>query len=114
MYTFTYTTIAVPMGLATARWGGRTLLAALGIIAVGVIVFAFGSSFGWLLVGRFLQGSGTACTMPVATALIAQAVAPESRGRALGIFGAGFGLGTVVGFLSLRAVQDAGGYRLVS
>jgi MFS family permease len=113
MYTFTYTAMAVPMGLATAKWGGRTLLVSLGIVAVGVLVFVLGSSFGWFLVGRFLQGTGTACTMPVATALISQALVPEKQGRAFGIFGAGFGAGTVAGFLVLRGVQEAGGYRAV-
>lgn len=113
MYTFTYTAVAVPMGLATAKWGGRTLLVSLGIIALGTLVFALSSSFGWFMVARFLQGSGAACSMPVATALISQALAPEKRDRGFGIFGAGFGLGTVVGFLVLRGVQQAGGYEAV-
>jgi len=113
IYTFTYCALAVPMGMAAARWGGRTVMAAIGLIVVGLVLFAVSSSFGWFMAARFLQGCGAACAMPVGTAIIVRAIVPERRDRALGIFGAGLGFGTVVGFVSLRFAQEVGGYRAV-
>ena len=43
------------------------------------------------MVARFLQGLGAGAGVPVGTTLIAQAITPSGRSRALGFFGAGDG-----------------------
>jgi predicted MFS family arabinose efflux permease len=104
---------AIPMGLGTARWGGRVLFAAAALFLLGSLVFAAADSYGWFLVGRFIQGLGAGAGMPVGTALVTRFVAPAARHRAFGLFGAGTGVGTTVSLLILPSFVDAGGYRAV-
>jgi predicted MFS family arabinose efflux permease len=104
---------AIPLGLATARWGGRTLFFAAALFLAGSLVFAAADSYPWFLVGRFIQGLGAGAGMPVGTALITRLVLPSFRHRAFGLFGAGTGLGAVVTLLVTPSVAAAGGYRAV-
>jgi predicted MFS family arabinose efflux permease len=112
-YALAVSLTAIPMGVATGRWGGRTVAVAAAFFIVGSVMFAAGSSFGWFLAGRFLQGIGAGAGIPVGTTLIARAVAPERRARALGIFGAGMGVGIIGSLLILPSVQRVGGFRVV-
>ena len=104
---------SIPMGLATARWGGRTLVVAAALFLAGSLVFAAADSYAWFLVGRFIQGLGAGAGMPVGTALITHLVTPRSRHRAFGLFGAGTGLGTVGTLLVMPSIASVGGYRAV-
>ena len=92
---------SIPMGLATARWGGRTLVAAAALFLAGSLVLAVAGSYEWLLAGRFIQGMGAGAGMPVGTALIMRLISPAWRHRAFGLFGAGTGVGTVATLLIL-------------
>lgn len=102
---------AIPMGLATARWGGLTIFAAAALFTAGSLLFAASDSYAWFLVARFVQGLGAGAGMPVGTALITRFVASKARHRAFGLFGAGTGLGTTVSLLILPGIVSAGGYR---
>ena len=104
---------AIPMGLAAARWGGRTLILGACLLAVGSILFAFSSSYPWFVAGRFLQGVGGATVIPVSNPLLAQSISPRFHARCLGVFGLGHGLGVVAALLILPSVDKAGGYRAV-
>jgi predicted MFS family arabinose efflux permease len=104
---------AVPMGVAAGRRGGRTVAVATVCFAAGSIMFAAGSSFGWFLAGRFLQGIGAGAAIPVGTTLIAHVVVPGRRPRAFGVFGAGMGVGIIGSLLILPTIQRSGGYRVV-
>ena len=105
--------VAIPMGLASARWGGPTLFAAAALLVSGSLVLAAAGSYEWLLIGRFIQGLGAGSGIPVGTALITRFVTPAWRHRAFGLFGAGTGVGTVLTLLILPSVATAGGYRAV-
>lgn len=105
--------VAIPMGLASARWGGATLFAAAALFAAGSLVLAAAGSYEGLLIGRFIQGLGAGAGIPVGTALITRFVAPAWRHRAFGLFGAGTGVGTVLALLVMPSVAAAGGYRAV-
>ncbi len=102
---------AIPAGLAAGRLGGRVMIFACGLFVAGSIVFALSSSFGWLLVGRALQGLGAGVTVPACSVVLANALPPEKRGRAWGIFGAGHGLGVMAALLVMPSVAAATGYR---
>ena len=112
-YSLAVSLTAIPMGLAAQRWGGRVMLVAVAVFALGSLVFAFGSSFEWFMVGRFLQGIGAGAGVPVGTTLIAHAITPSLRSRALGYFGAGMGAGMIGSLLILPSIQRAGGFRAV-
>lgn len=102
---------AIPMGLATARWGGRVVILALGLYVAGTVIFAAGGSYGWFLTGRFIQGFGIGASVPAATALITRFVAPKARPAAFGLFGAGTGLGTTGSLLVMPSIARAWGYQ---
>ena len=101
----------IPMGLAAARWGGRTVVVGAGVLVLGSIMFALSSSYPLFLVARFLQGVGGATVLPVANPLMAQSISSRFHARCMGVFGSGWGLGVVLGLLILPSVDKAGGYR---
>ncbi len=111
IFMVTFAIGAIPMGLAGARWGGRTLLVGAGVYAAGSVLFAFSASYPWFLVARFLQGAGGSTVIPVSNPLMAQTIGPRYHARALGIFGTGHGLGVVAALLILPSIHEAGGYR---
>ncbi len=67
------------------------------LFAFGSAVVAFAPTFGVLLAGRALQAIGAGGIFPVASAVIGDTFPAESRGRALGIIGAVFGLAFLIG-----------------
>jgi MFS family permease len=111
IFMLAFAVCAIPMGLAAARWGGRTLIASTLVFAAGSLVFAFSGSYGWFLAGRFIQGIGGAAIIPVSNHLMAHTIAPRRQARTLGIFGTGQGLGVVAALLIMPSVISAGGYR---
>lgn len=112
-FTLAVSLAAIPMGLASSRWGGRTLFLAAGLFIAGSLILVAADSYAWLLAGRFVQGLGVGASIPVGTALITTYVAPAWRHRAFGLFGAGTGVGTVFTLLVMPGLAQAGGYRMV-
>jgi multidrug resistance protein len=77
---------------------GRRPVILLGLTgsALSYLVFAYAHSFSALLLSRILAGSMGA-TVNVAQAYLADVTPPERRSSAMGLIGAAFGLGFVVG-----------------
>ena len=89
------------------RRGRRAVFSqSLALFAAGSLVVAVAPRFDVLLVGRAIQAFGAGGIFPVASALIADTVPVERRGRMLGLMGAVFGLafllGPLLGGLLLR------------
>jgi predicted MFS family arabinose efflux permease len=84
-------------GRLSDRWGRRPLLLG-SIFMTGVAFLGYGlaPSFGWLLASRVFAGFATA-NIAIAQAYIADVTAPEERARGMGLIGAAFGLGFVLG-----------------
>lgn len=86
------------LGRLSDRMGRRFVyLLSLGGFAVGSLAVVLAPSLPALIGARALQGLGSGGIFPVASAVIGDAVAPEKRGRALGMLGATFGLAFLVG-----------------
>jgi DHA1 family tetracycline resistance protein-like MFS transporter len=85
------------LGRLSDRFGRKPvlLISILGT-AIGFVVLALASSLPVLFFGRLLDGI-TGGNINVAQAYIADVTEPKDRGRALGLIGAAFGLGFVVG-----------------
>jgi len=80
------------------RFGGRRVFAAsVATLATGSLLVALAPSFGFLLFGRAVQAFGAGGIFPVASAVIAEAIPLEMRGRALGTIGAVFGIAFLLG-----------------
>src|SRR5512133_865022 len=81
--------------------------------AIGYLMLALTSRFEWMLAARVLDGI-TGGNISVAQAAMADTSRPEERSKALGMIGAAFGLGFVLGpFLGGVRAQSAQGRALL-
>jgi MFS family permease len=87
VFNATYTLAAWPAGNLSDRVSRHTV-AALGYLVFGVVYFAFarGSSVRLIWGAMAFYGLFYALTAPVLKALVVETVAPEVRGRALGVY----------------------------
>jgi DHA1 family tetracycline resistance protein-like MFS transporter len=85
------------VGAASDRFGRRpiVLLSNLGL-GLDYLLMALAPNLGWLFVGRVISGI-TAASFSTATAYVADVSPPEKRAAHLGLIGAAFGLGFIVG-----------------
>ncbi len=84
-------------GQLSDRFGRRPLLlVSIAMSAVAFTGYAVAPSFGWLLASRAFAGAATA-NIPIAQAYVADVTPPEGRARGMGLIGAAFGLGFVLG-----------------
>lgn len=67
-----------------------------GGILAGCAAWLFRNPFGWVLLGRILQGIGASGTAPIAMAMVGDLFSGSARSQALGINEAGNALGKVV------------------
>jgi MFS transporter, DHA1 family, tetracycline resistance protein len=85
------------LGRLSDRFGRKpVLLVSIAGTLVGFIVLATAQSLAILFVSRFVDGI-TGGNISVAQAYITDVTKPEDRGRALGLIGAAFGLGFILG-----------------
>jgi DHA1 family tetracycline resistance protein-like MFS transporter len=84
-------------GRLSDRFGRRPLLLlSIAMTAASFVWYALAPSFAWLLASRLFAGFATA-NIAIAQAYIADVTPPEGRARGMGIIGAAFGLGFVLG-----------------
>jgi DHA1 family tetracycline resistance protein-like MFS transporter len=84
-------------GRLSDRIGRRpVLLISLTASLCGYSLFAFARSFGVLLLSRIVAGIGGA-NIGTAQAYIADSTTPENRARGMGLIGAAFGMGFILG-----------------
>ncbi len=84
-------------GRLSDRFGRRPLLLlSIAMTAVGFVGYALAPDFRWLLASRLFAGAATA-NIAIAQAYIADVTPPEGRAKGMGLIGAAFGLGFVLG-----------------
>jgi predicted MFS family arabinose efflux permease len=87
----------VALGRLSDRFGRRPiLLAAIAIGTAGYLTFAAAHAYWLLLLARMVSGFA-AGNLSVAQAYIADVTSPAERSRGMGLVGAAFGLGFIVG-----------------
>lgn len=98
VYSITYVGSTVLAGPAGDRFGHRRLFT-FGLVAFGVasVLAAASQTFWFFLVARAIQGAGAGAVYPNAQAEGIRQFPLERRGVALGIFGAAFGLASIIG-----------------
>jgi len=85
-YALTQALFQVPFGTMSDKIGRKpTILFGLLVFLVGSIICAYSENIYMLMLGRFLQGAGAIGS--VVTAMIADLVEEESRGKAMAIMG---------------------------
>jgi MFS family permease len=108
-----YGVAGILSGIGAARWGGRLLGVSCGCFAVGSLIFGLSSGIAGFLVGRAIQGIGGGMVIATCSPVMAHALPPERLGRAWGILGSGWGLGSMVALLVMPSIERVGGYRTV-
>ncbi len=84
-------------GRLSDRVGRRpVLLISIFMTAVAFLAYALAGSFPVLLASRLFAGAATA-NLAIAQAYVADVTAPEDRARGMGVLGAAFGMGFVLG-----------------
>lgn len=113
-YTVAYVASTVLSGAAGDRHGRRRIFLA-GVAAFGVAsaVAALSHSFAVFLIARLIQGAGAGAVYPNAQAEGIRFFPPERRGTALGIFGAVFGLASIIGPFAGGALAQAFGWQSI-
>jgi EmrB/QacA subfamily drug resistance transporter len=92
-------TAAVPIFGKLADLYGRRLiyLIGMGFFLIGSVLCGFSHNMTELIVFRAIQGVGAGALMPIAMTIIGDIFPPDRRGKMQGIFGAVFGLSSVIG-----------------
>ncbi|MFT3913623.1 MAG: MFS transporter [Anaeromyxobacteraceae bacterium] len=84
-------------GRLSDRIGRRPLLlASIAMTSVAFFAYALAPTFGWLLASRLFAGAATA-NLGIAQAYVADVTRPEDRAKGMGLIGAAFGMGFVLG-----------------
>src|SRR6187399_1503148 len=96
-YAFTQFLCAPLIGNLSDRFGRRPiLLCSLLGFGIDYIFLALAPSYGWLFVGRIIAGF-TGASFTTAAAYIADISTNETRAKNVGMIGAAFGLGFIIG-----------------
>ncbi|KKC39667.1 DSBA oxidoreductase [Devosia epidermidihirudinis] len=97
-YLLSSTVVAPIYGKLGDLYGRKIVLqTAIVIFLIGSTLSAFASSMTFLIIARTVQGLGGGGLMVVAMTVVADVIPPRQRGKVQGIFGAVFGVATVVG-----------------
>ncbi|WP_067658023.1 MFS transporter [Nocardia harenae] len=114
-YTVTFASLLITAGALADRFGRRR------VFQIGLVVFAVASlacavapGVELLVVARVLQGVGASMLPPVALAIVVAAMPdPRERARAIGVWGAMFGLSMAAGPVTGGALIALFGWRSV-
>ncbi len=121
LYTWAFTaylltaTISGPIyGKLSDLFGRRpVLLFAVGIFMLGSLLSGLSSAMWQLVAFRALQGLGAGAIFPIALAVIGDLFPPEERGKYQGLFGAVFGLSSIIGPAIGGVITDTIGWQWV-
>jgi MFS transporter, DHA2 family, methylenomycin A resistance protein len=104
----------VPAGRLGDMLGEREVMVAGLVVFAGAAVMVAAADAAWMaILGRFLQGLGSAFLMPATMAALRVAYPPERQGFALGIWGAVGGVAFAVGPLIGGVLTDEASWRWV-
>jgi EmrB/QacA subfamily drug resistance transporter len=121
LYTWAFTaylltsTISGPLyGKISDLFGRRPVfLFGIGVFMVGSVLAGLSQEMWQLVAARGIQGLGAGALFPIAMAVLADIFAPSERGRYQGLFGAVFGLSSLLGPAIGGLITDTIGWPFV-
>lgn len=121
LYTWAFTaylltaTISGPLyGKLSDLFGRRPIfLFGIGVFMIGSLLSGLSQEMWQLVVARGVQGLGSGALFPIAMAVIADLFAPSERGKYQGLFGAVFGLSSLLGPAIGGLITDTIGWPFV-
>ena len=100
-YLLSSTVVAPIYGKLGDLFGRKIVLqAAIVIFLIGAVLSAMATSMTFLIIARTIQGLGGGGLMVVAMTVVADIIPPRQRGKVQGLFGAVFGVATIIGPLA--------------
>ena len=106
------------LGIPIARYADRTSTNRVSLISLSLAVWSamtvlcgYANSFAQMALARIGVGVGEAGCTPAAHSLISDSVAPEKRASAIGFYGMGVPIGTLLGLVIGGVVNDLYGWR---
>lgn len=97
-YLLAITALIVGVGRLGDMFGRRrVLLGGTALFAIGSILCGVAPGIGMLIAARLAQGAGAAVMMALTLSFVAEAVAPERTGSAMGLLGTMSAIGTALG-----------------
>jgi EmrB/QacA subfamily drug resistance transporter len=114
-YTIVLAALLMLSGSTGDRFGRRrTFQIGLATFTLGSLLCSVAPSLGWLIAFRMLQAVGGSMMNPVAMSIITNVFTdPKERARAIGVWGAIFGLSIAMGPVVGGALVDAVGWRAI-
>ena len=114
-FVLVFASLLIAGGVLADRYGRRAaLLAGLLLFSLGSLWSALAPTVEWLIAGRVVQGLGPPLVLPASLAIVTSAYSdPEKRARAVGLWGAGSGLGATLGPLLGGLIVDGLDWRWV-
>lgn len=102
----------LPAGFAAMRWGNRTVSIA-ALVAMAAFSLASAASPNWIVLAglRFGVGAGAAFFFAPALGLATAYFPPGTRGPVIGLYNAGFSLGSAVSLVAGAAIGVAFGWQ---
>jgi MFS transporter, DHA2 family, methylenomycin A resistance protein len=114
-YLLLYASLLIAAGVVGDQYGPRRIfLGGLVVFAAGSLLSGLAPSTIVLIVGRGVQGIGAAALLPMTLSIIARAFPnPGERAEAIGIWGAGSGVGLAIGPTLGGLLVEGPGWRWV-
>lgn len=98
IYTLIFAVSIPILGKLSDRMGRKQVfILGISLFAVGSIIAAIAPSFSMFLFGRAVQAIGAGGIFPITAAQIAATTPPEKKGKAMGLIGVAFGMGSIAG-----------------
>jgi predicted MFS family arabinose efflux permease len=104
-------TTLLTTGLAERLGPKRMVGAGLAVSTVGTVVFAISPSYGAALIAKVIQGIGSALAFVAGARYLAGLYGARRNHFALGLYGAGYPLGTAVALITMPTLATLGGWR---